>query len=415
MKFLKNNQFKDLFSTLKNKGINLTESSFIPSNWSIVNSEEECIDPSVLYFVLEKTEPLANEYYLTYTADGITSPVNEVVAAGENKDTDAQILKSRLTSLNKAYKNIDISIKTKYDFLEDLSYLFTPVNEYGIPTDEANNFKSIDLSEMNTSNVTNMSGMFRNSSNLTSINFSNIDTSKVIDMNCMFYNCKKLTSFDISNFNTSNVTNMWGMFYGCSSLTALDLSTFDVSKVTDMNEMFRYCNFTDTTTVLNLAGWDTSNVTNISGMFGECFQLQNATLNFNTSNVTDMSSMFENCNKLKTLNISSFDMSKVTTLDVTFAEWGENASVAVDLSAFNFSSLKSMFGTFLNYSGPKLDLSSIDFTKLETWDNAFDGVNEEYDNDGNPQAAKTQILVKDNTQKQWITNHFPNLRNVSVK
>ena len=29
-----------------------------------------------------------------------------------------------------------------------------------------------------------------------------------------------LKSIDLSNFNTSNVTNMNGMFWGCSSLTS---------------------------------------------------------------------------------------------------------------------------------------------------------------------------------------------------
>lgn len=38
--------------------------------------------------------------------------------------------------------------------------------------------------------------------------------------------------------NTSNVTNMNGMFYYCSALTNLELSNFDTSKVMYMNSMF---------------------------------------------------------------------------------------------------------------------------------------------------------------------------------
>jgi surface protein len=38
-------------------------------------------------------------------------------------------------------------------------------------------------------------------------------------MEKMFYNCDSLTSLNISNWNTSNVTNMASMFDGCSSLT----------------------------------------------------------------------------------------------------------------------------------------------------------------------------------------------------
>ena len=57
----------------------------------------------------------------------------------------------------------------------------------------------------------------------------------------MFYNCFSLTSLNLSNFNTSNVTDMEGMFYGCSSLTSLNLSNFNTSKVTNIYNMFDGC------------------------------------------------------------------------------------------------------------------------------------------------------------------------------
>ncbi|MBQ2408699.1 MAG: BspA family leucine-rich repeat surface protein, partial [Bacilli bacterium] len=51
-----------------------------------------------------------------------------------------------------------------------------------------------------------------------------------------------LTQLDLSNFDTSKVTNMDYMFYYCTNLTQLDLSNFDTSKVTNMQSMFSYCN-----------------------------------------------------------------------------------------------------------------------------------------------------------------------------
>lgn len=54
----------------------------------------------------------------------------------------------------------------------------------------------------------------------------------------IFRGCKLLTNLDISNFDTSKVTNMSGMFNGCGSLTNLDLSNFNTSNVTDMSNMF---------------------------------------------------------------------------------------------------------------------------------------------------------------------------------
>ena len=57
----------------------------------------------------------------------------------------------------------------------------------------------------------------------------------------MFNGCSSLQSLDLSNFDASNVTNMSGMFICCSSLQSLDLSNFDTSKVTKMSGMFASC------------------------------------------------------------------------------------------------------------------------------------------------------------------------------
>jgi len=97
---------------------------------------------------------------------------------------------------------------------------------------------TLDLSNFDTSKVTNMSYMFYYCTSLTTLDVSNFDTSKVTDMDAMFDDCSSLTTLDLSNFDTSNVTNMGYMFYNCSSLTTLDLSNFDFTKVTSYNNMF---------------------------------------------------------------------------------------------------------------------------------------------------------------------------------
>jgi len=54
----------------------------------------------------------------------------------------------------------------------------------------------------------------------------------------MFSGCSSLTSLNLSNFNTNNVTNMSYMFFNCSSLTSLDLSNFNTNNATIMSDMF---------------------------------------------------------------------------------------------------------------------------------------------------------------------------------
>lgn len=68
-----------------------------------------------------------------------------------------------------------------------------------------------------------------------------IDTSNVTDMSGMFINCSLLQTLDLSSWVTSNVTNMANMFYYCRSLQTLDVSNWDTSNVTNINSMFYYC------------------------------------------------------------------------------------------------------------------------------------------------------------------------------
>lgn len=158
---------------------------------------------------------------------------------------------------------------------------------------------------------------FNGCSGLTSLDLSNFDTSAVTNMSSMFYNCTSLTSLDVSNFNTSAVTNMGGMFQSCSGLTSLDLSSFGTSAVTNMSGMFGYCT---KLTSLDLSNFDTSAVTDMSIMFRDCSGLTSLDLSsFGTSAVTNMSSMFSGCTSLTSLDLSNFDTSVVTDMSSMFS------------------------------------------------------------------------------------------------
>ena len=150
-----------------------------------------------------------------------------------------------------------------------------------------------------------------------SLNLSNFDTSKVTDMHDMFFSMVHLTTLNLSNFDTSNVADMSGIFYDMPNLTMLNLSNFDTSKVTNMDHMFE--NMSGLTT-LNLSNFDTSKVTTMRYMFSDMFNLTTLNLsNFNTSKVTNMSGMFSNAANLTTLDLSSFDTSQVTDMSSIFA------------------------------------------------------------------------------------------------
>ncbi len=112
---------------------------------------------------------------------------------------------------------------------------------------------SVAFNNIDTSEVTNMSYMFRLCTSLSSITgLSNFDTSNVTTMRCMFENVK-VTSLDLSNFNTSKVTDIAYMFKNCSNLTSLNVSSFNTSLVTTMQETMR--GLTSYTGTLDLSKW----------------------------------------------------------------------------------------------------------------------------------------------------------------
>ena len=220
---------------------------------------------------------------------------------------------------------------------------------------------SLNLSSFNTSNVTSMSCMFDGCSSLTSLNLSSFNTSNVTNMSSMFYGCSSLTSLNLSNFNTANVTNMYATFMYCSNLTSLNLSNFNTENVTSMNSMFYLCN---NLTSLNLSNFNTANVTDMSSMFAGCRNITSLNLsNFNTFNVTDMDRMFSSCSSLTSLNLSNFNTSNVTDMNYMFGHCSNLTSI--DLYNFNTSNVDDMRSMFSDCSRlTSLNLYNFDMSSL---------------------------------------------------
>ena len=54
-------------------------------------------------------------------------------------------------------------------------------------------------------------------------------------MGSMFAGCENLQNLDVSNFDTSKVTDMGDMFAGCDKIERLDVSHFDTRMVKNMH------------------------------------------------------------------------------------------------------------------------------------------------------------------------------------
>ena len=205
--------------------------------------------------------------------------------------------------------------------------------------DNLTNLTTIEnMNNLDTSNVTSMSGMFSGCSSLTSINLTGLDTSNVTSMKSMFSGCSSLTSINLTGLDTSNVTSMESMFYGCSSLTSIDLTGLDTSNVTSMGNMFRVCS---SLTTINLTELDTSNVTSMNSTFFECSGLTSINLGqLDTGSVTDMGSMFYGCSGLTNIDVSSFKTSNVINMMNMFR--GCSGLLQLDVSDFDITYAKEV-------------------------------------------------------------------------
>lgn len=249
--------------------------------------------------IINANSDCSNMFRLTYYTYRY-EPVLRIIDFGEGFNT------SNVTDMHGMFHHCYLVSLDISDFntgnVTDMSWMFY----------ECLSLRNIDLTGFNTINVTNMETMFGNCMSLRNLDLSSFNTQNVVDMNSIFSNCQYLKNLDISNFNTGNVTNMGGMFSCCSMLTSLDLTNFNTDKVTSMVTMFSDC---VSLTSLDISSFNTENVTEefgMASMFMNCHSLISLDLsNFNTENVKDMSAMFYDCVNLTSLNLSHFDMSNV--------------------------------------------------------------------------------------------------------
>ena len=260
--------------------------------------------------------------------------------------------------------NVDFS---RISYIDELFYGWRGLNSIKLPDDFAKGKKSLKKLFSGSLNY------YRNDGNnmIKSLDTASWDTSNVTDMSDMFRGCAYLTIIDVSRWNTSNVTNMTKLFNGCTSLTSIDVSNWDTSKVTDMTYMFgsildnyggpkNYLAFNN----INLNNINTSNVTNISYMFCGCNKLTNIDVSgFDTSKVSYMGGIFNACSSLTTVDVSNWDTSNVT--DMTRLFWSCGSLTTVDVSNWDISKVTLMDNIFYNCQKlSALDLSNWNLSNI---------------------------------------------------
>ena len=136
-------------------------------------------------------------------------------------------------------------------------------------------------------------------------------------MECVFYHCEKLESIDLSSFDTTSTTSTSWMFFHCYSLTSIEFpSTFNTSNNVKIYAMFGHC---VSLISLNLTIFDISKVTDMSFMFRDCIKLKYLDIpHFSSENLTTIEYMFKNMTSLIYLNIYSLEINDNTNVEQTF-------------------------------------------------------------------------------------------------
>ncbi len=177
----------------------------------------------------------------------------------------------------------------------------------------------------NLEGTTNLERAFRDCSSLTTVpSMNDWDTSQVTDMSGMFFNANAFNQ-DIGAWDTSQVTTMNTLF-GDTSVFNQDIGAWDTSQVTDMGWMFYQANEFNQ----DLGAWDTSQVTDMSVMFHQANAFNQDIGAWDTSTVVDMSFMFSNANAFNQ-DIGGWDISSVLDMASMFQ--------SVTLSTPNYDAL----------------------------------------------------------------------------
>lgn len=376
---------------------------------------------------------LKTEKITTLSALFISSSIEEVIF-GEDNFKNVEDISAMFNSCQKI-KNVSFNglASTK---LKSMGTLFIG----------ASNLETFDLSDLDTQNITSLGGMFGSNDLLTEIdlskndfsnvtsyailggggqfsnlktiklgeNFANASTSSfsfyniltstmlndteliignnsfinctefngagnigkvVIGDNCFtnatkvsFESCSNLKELKLGKNFGKNNTSMSRMFSGCYNLTSLDLSNLDTSKVIEMEQCFRSCY--NLTSITFGDKFDTSNVTNMSYMFDRCSGLTSLDISsFNTSKVKDINRCFSYCSNLEEIilpdNFGCGDTENVSLYNMERMFSYCKSLKSIDASKLNTSNTAYLGGLFYGCESlESIDISYLDLTNI---------------------------------------------------
>ena len=198
---------------------------------------------------------------------------------------------------------------------------------------------------------------------LKSVDLSHLDTSQVTSMAGAFNGDTGLNDANLSGWNIQNMTNLSSLFYGANNLYNVDMSGWNFINNPNTNSMFAYADY-------NLKSVNLKNAKNVTDdilrIYARAIKNSNATTadlsDINLSpNVTSLNGLFSNMTKLKNVNLSGLDISHITDMGGMFS--GDSSLESLDLSGLDLSKVTNTNNMFYRVDGKNIKSVNITNTK----------------------------------------------------
>lgn len=271
-------------------------------------------------------------------------------------------------SLNWAFSNGSADVDA-YNRLESVDFTNLDAADltqmYGILAYDGT-LTSVNLNMLNADQITDMAEAFRSTS-ITGLDLTAIGDGRLWTISNMCNSCTQLetvrtgwtlpvlyyaqgtfaedanlTGIDAGGWRFGKVGSLSLMFKGCSGLKSLDVSRWDTSTVFVLYWTFRSCTGLKT---LDVSGWNTSSLQDARGIFSNCTGLETLDVSgWNTGRVTSFERIFNNCSSLTKLDVSGWDTGKASSMNCMFND--DRKLTVLNVGRWNTSNVTDMYAMF---------------------------------------------------------------------
>lgn len=163
-----------------------------------------------------------------------------------------------------------------------------------------------------------------------------------LPINCrnLFSDFSKVINIKLENIKSDNVMDLSHLFLHDSAIFNIDgLNKLNTKNVISMYDTFSGCS---SLKKLDLSGWNVEKVSDFINLFSGCIELEEikGINDWNTNNVTGMSCTFLNCQNISKLDLSKWDLKNVTNMTQTFWNMKKLKNLFLNNTEFNIDGLK---------------------------------------------------------------------------